>query len=287
VSEAAALGQQTDGYKTLWEAETGQSLGFQKRPSTGILEIASSPDGRTLLMSPMGLRSSAWTMDAETGKPIGKSMVHTGVVTGGYFNPNSEAILTIGGRSGSWAEARLWKVATGEPIGQPLQHSGRILTAAFSADGKMVLTGSEDGTAQLWSADTGHPLGPPLQHSGPVHSVAFSPDKKTIATGCADQTARLWHLPSRKPLGPPLSLPASVSLVVFGQEGRTLTTMSSDGTVRVWEVPASMKGNIDHIRLWVQVSTGMELNGEAARLLDDTELEARWKRLQEVGAVPR
>jgi WD40 repeat protein len=125
-----------------------------------------------------------------------------------------------------------------------------------------------------------------MQHSGPVISVAISPDNKLIATGCGDQTVRFWHLATQKPVGPPLLHSAPVSFVAFGQEGRVLTTRSSDGTIRVWEVPAPMKGTVDQIGLWVQVATGMELHGEAARLLDDKELEERGRRLQNLGGLP-
>jgi hypothetical protein len=31
----------------------------------------------------------------------------------------------------------------------------------------------------------------------------------------------------------------------------------------------------------------MELNGDVARLLDDKELEGRWKQLQDLGGLPR
>jgi hypothetical protein len=288
VTEAARLVGQNDGPRSLWDAETGRSQGIQKQPSSGIVEIASSPDGRTLLMSETGLRTLAWGMEAATGNAIGKLLMkHDGVVTAGLFSPDSQRVLTVGSRFGGGEEARLWQVATGAPTGRPLQHAGRIRAMAFSADGKTVLTGSDDGTAQLWAADTGEPLGPPLQHSGPVLAVAISADSKMIATGCADQAARLWHLPTKKPLGPPFLHPAAVSFVVFGHDGRALTTRSNDDAVRVWDLPAPMDGTIDRIRLWAQVSTGMELDGEATRRLDDKELAGRRKQLQGAGGPPR
>ena len=271
----------------LWNAKTGESLGFQKLPTTGILQIGSSPDGRTLLVTPMGLRSIARLMEAATGKQFGKPMQHQGVVTAGVFSADGQTVLTCGGRSGSWEEGRLWNATTGEPIGRPLQHSGRISAAVFSNDGKIVLTGSEDGTARLWAADTGQPLGAPMLHSGPVLAVAVSPDRRLIATGCGDQTARFWHLPTRRPIGPPLLHSAAVSFAVFAQDGRALTTRSNDGAVNVWQTPTPMQATTERIRLWVEAATGMELDGDVARLLDDEELAARAKRLAELGGTPQ
>jgi WD40 repeat protein len=73
-----------------------------------------------------------------------------------------------------------------------------------------------------------------------------------------------------------------VSFAVFSQDGQRLTTRSNDGTVRVWDVPAPVKATVEQIRLWVQVSSEMELDGDVPRLLDEKELAERAKRLVEL-----
>jgi WD40 repeat protein len=76
-----------------------------------------------------------------------------------------------------------------------LHHPGEVLAVAFSPDGKVVLTGSDDGTARLWDLGTNKPLLPPIAHRGPVLSVAYGPDGKGVLTGSADGTVGLWQLP--------------------------------------------------------------------------------------------
>jgi arylsulfatase A-like enzyme len=66
------------------------------------------------------------------------------LLTGCY--PNRIGILGApGGRDGT---ARLWDAATGKPLGEPMRHTGYISAVAFSKDGRMIATGSWDGTAR-------------------------------------------------------------------------------------------------------------------------------------------
>jgi WD40 repeat protein len=45
----------------------------------------------------------------------------------------------------------VWDLATGRPIGSPLaSEDGLVFSVAFSHDGKILATGSADGTVRLW-----------------------------------------------------------------------------------------------------------------------------------------
>ena len=70
---------------------------------------------------------------------------------------------------------------------------------AFRPDGKVVATGTADGTVQLWDADTGQPIGPPLWHHGEVFAVAFRPDGKALLTS-GDRGAWLWDVATDPPI---------------------------------------------------------------------------------------
>ncbi len=59
--------------------------------------------------------------------------------------------------------------------------------------GKIIASGSRDGTVRLWNLQ-GDLLGEPLQaHEPYVKTVAFSPDGKLLPSGGSDNTIKIWY----------------------------------------------------------------------------------------------
>jgi WD40 repeat protein len=133
---------------------------------------------------------------------------------------------------------------------------------AFSPGGKLLASGSTDGTVQRWNAATGHPVGPPLTGQqfvitqGPfitpddtIYSVAFSPDGKTLASGSADGTVQRWNAATGHRDGPPMGgqhghvfiSGHEVTSVAFSPGGKLLASGGADGSVRLWDVATSQQ----------------------------------------------
>ena len=72
-------------------------------------------------------------------------------------------------------------------------HFGDILSVAYSPNGKMVVTGSKDGTAKLWEVSTGRELRS-FKHADWVQSVVIAPNGEMLITGSRDNLAKLWDL---------------------------------------------------------------------------------------------
>jgi WD40 repeat protein len=160
---------------------------------------------------------------------------------------------------------------------------------AFSPDGKTALTGSMDRSARLWDTGRGKPIGRPLWHGGQVTAVAFSPDGATALTGTdeTDHAGHFWDAATGLPLGPPLPHSGRVSAVAFSRDGTMAVTGSHDQTARLWKVPVPKPGDRERIRLWVQVTTGMESdeNGDPQELTSES-WRQRQRRLEELQPRP-
>ncbi len=85
-----------------------------------ILAIALSPDGKTLLSGGSDKAARLW--DLETGRPIGSTMRHDGVVVGVAFSPDGSTAATVTGAG----RVRFWDAAIGKPIGPYLEHGNWV-----------------------------------------------------------------------------------------------------------------------------------------------------------------
>src|SRR5262249_44253410 len=79
-------------------------------------------------------------------------------------------------------------------------HTDAIAGISLSADGRLVLSGSKDGTMRLWDlAAEREEVRVLLGQGQEVRSVALAPDGK-LAVSAAGATIRLWDVPSGREL---------------------------------------------------------------------------------------
>jgi WD40 repeat protein len=265
----------------LFDADTGRSIGkplvVGLTPNFGV--VAFSPDSKLVLTGCGGGHepSEARLWDAATGEPSGKSLAHKGQILSAAFSPDSKLVL-IGGQDHT---AQLWDVASRQPLGAPLAHEDEVNAVAFGPDGRTVLTGGADGVARVWDVATGRPIGSPMEHQGPVSRVWFCSGGRVVLTASRAETARLWDAATGRPIGAPMRWRG---LIVPGPDGKTILTHfpDPDGSVRLHRLPDPVEGDIERIRLRLQVLTGLELDDQGAfRVLGPGAWQTRRLRLEQ------
>ena len=169
----------------LWNADTGEGLFTLERDEKGSIKgLVFSPDGKTLASYGDFDTILLWDLATETVRAAIETDWHLGTLT---FSPNSK-LLASGGYEGV---VNLWN-ATVQQQGlaeenshnlstlKLRKHREEIIVLAFSPDGKVLLSGSEDGTIRAWDTTTGqqHYICP--GHADYVKDIAASADGNTL-----------------------------------------------------------------------------------------------------------
>jgi WD40 repeat protein len=145
----------------------------------------------------------------------------------------------------------------------PLFHEGNIEDVAMSADGRLVASGSTDGTVKVWDAATGTERFTLKAYA--VSCVAVSADGKRIVSGSADGTARVWDAGSGKILLTLEGLKGRVEAVGISADGRRIVSGSED--VKTWDATTGQlirsKENIPGYGLAISADGRLIARGQA------------------------
>jgi len=267
----------------LWDAESGRKLarleyGIPDEPliaiksfTSGVEDIAFSPDGRTLAAA--GLYGTVSLLDSRSGKEL-FHLNHKAFDVA--YSPDGQFFATANDDK----TARLWDTQSGKELFQ-LKHDASVVKVAFSPNHKIIATTTLEGTAWLWDTQNGQRLtqlnpnnlvavvifspdgrtvatirydkddvelldvqtGEKLVHikcGDFINAIVFSPDGKIIATahgqyGKPYGMAQLWDTQSGKRLAS-VSHDEGVVDVAFSPDGKVLATAGVDKTARLWDV---------------------------------------------------
>ncbi|KAI1150731.1 WD40 repeat-like protein [Nemania diffusa] len=150
-----------------------------------------------------------------------------------------------------WLNKKLPRLSSQAPMHQHWGHGSRIFrgheayicSVAFSPDGRLLVSGSNDGTARIWNVEVGETLWTLLAEDGCIYSVAFSSQREgskagVVAAG-SEGSVTLWDANTGRLLNR-LNYQGSINSLAFSADARWLAVASSF-TVHIRELGDNAK----------------------------------------------
>ena len=133
----------------------------------------------------------------------------------------------------------LWEVPDGKLHFSLKGHTDYINALAFTSNGKMLASGSDDGTIRLWDASTGTEM---LNLSSEkTQTLAFSANRKMLASGSKDGKIHLWDITTGKQLSPLKGQKEYCSVLAFSIDSKMLANGTINGTIHLWDIATGNK----------------------------------------------
>jgi WD40 repeat protein len=161
------------------------------------------------------------------------------------FSPDGKYIVSGHSRGAfKQPDLSLCDTSTGKKVGEFNGHERDVTTVAVSPDGKIMASGSRDGTVKLWDISERKEIASFDNHQDEIFAVAFHPRENLLASTGKDKTIRFWDVEKKK-------LASTTKLekldyylrLQFSTDGYNLATYTPTGDgVRLWKIELNKRG---------------------------------------------
>lgn len=196
-----------------WQLNPVKLLPDITGPSEPVMALAVSPNGNLLATGGLGLEVRLWDLRANQPKGVAGWMSlffeRVGLIQPRELTSRVDSRTRIRSLAfspdGTWlAAATGWtttlrRMMENEPAPEvePIDlrgHKRLVDSVTFSPDGRMLATGSRDGTVKLWDMTSMTELATFAWDIGKIYRVVFAPDGLRLVAGGDDGQLVLWDV---------------------------------------------------------------------------------------------
>ena len=213
-----------------FSVETGKELTEIDAHQEGILALAVSPDGNTLVSSGEDSAINFW--DLQTGKFQFTLIEHFNSVTSLAIAPNNQVLV-----SGSLDGIRVWRLnySPQRPLYTLATLNNPVTAMAINSNSYLLASGDMEGKVQFWNLREGTFISEFSPHQENIAGLAFSVDGNSLITASRDRTIKIWDLASGQLINTLTGHRGEIRTIALHPNGRTLASGGNDGII-LWDL---------------------------------------------------
>jgi WD40 repeat protein len=210
----------------VWDAKTGEEIGWLEGHSGPVYSLAFSSDGRLAMSASRDQTIRVW--DLKTCREVSCFSDGGFMPAQAGFSADNNQIIASGP-----GQVRIWRIDSAETVFR-FNHRGEgTFSVSLSPDARYVCWLEPEGRVALVDVASGAPA----RYLGEQQrTFCFSADGKFLATGDFENRVHLWHTATHQRLKEFLGHRYCVNCVVFSPDGTRLASASDDETVHLWDV---------------------------------------------------